>query len=131
MSAEKAAAIRKSNNNIEVKHVFENVQASGDEMKIPNPVETFEQAFKVTYNLNKNFMKYICVCVCASVLVYKYILFFMMQDYPDILREIEKQGFQQPSPIQCQAWPILLNGQDLIGIAQTGTGDFFFILKLV
>ena len=43
-------------------------------------------------------------------------------DFPDILREIEKNGFVTPSPIQSQSWPILLQGIDLIGIAQTGTG---------
>lgn len=42
--------------------------------------------------------------------------------YPDLLAEIEKQGFKTPSPIQSQAWPILLKGEDMIGIAQTGTG---------
>lgn len=52
---------------------------------------------------------------------------FILQAYPDILREIRKQKFEKPSPIQCQAWPILLSGQDLIGIAQTGTGfDYFY-----
>ncbi|XP_023951126.2 probable ATP-dependent RNA helicase DDX43 [Bicyclus anynana] len=44
------------------------------------------------------------------------------QHYPEILDEIYKQGFQEPSPIQSQAWPILLRGEDMIGIAQTGTG---------
>jgi ATP-dependent RNA helicase DDX43 len=44
------------------------------------------------------------------------------QHYPEILDEIYKQGFQHPSPIQSQAWPVLLRGEDLIGIAQTGTG---------
>ncbi|XP_034949626.1 probable ATP-dependent RNA helicase DDX43 [Chelonus insularis] len=44
------------------------------------------------------------------------------RDYPEILEEIRKQGFTEPSPIQCQAWPILLSGKDMIGIAQTGTG---------
>lgn len=43
-------------------------------------------------------------------------------NFPDILTEIYKQGFQKPSPIQCQAWPILLRGQDMIGISQTGSG---------
>ena len=38
------------------------------------------------------------------------------------MEEIRKQGFEKPSPIQSQAWPVLLNGEDLIGIAQTGTG---------
>lgn len=44
------------------------------------------------------------------------------RNYPDVLQEIKKMGFEKPSPIQCQAWPILLSGDDLIGIAQTGTG---------
>lgn len=43
-------------------------------------------------------------------------------DYPEILDEIDKAGFEKPSPIQSQAWPVLLSGEDLIGIAQTGTG---------
>ncbi|CAF0936895.1 unnamed protein product [Adineta ricciae] len=43
-------------------------------------------------------------------------------NYPEIMNEIAKQGFTEPSPIQCQAWPVALQGQDFIGIAQTGTG---------
>jgi len=43
-------------------------------------------------------------------------------EYPDMLDAIKKQGFEKPSPIQCQAWPVLLKGEDMIGIAQTGTG---------
>ncbi|NXL56900.1 DDX43 helicase, partial [Chordeiles acutipennis] len=42
--------------------------------------------------------------------------------YPDIMANIRKVGFQKPTPIQSQAWPIILQGIDLIGIAQTGTG---------
>lgn len=36
--------------------------------------------------------------------------------------QITNQGFTKPSPIQAQAWPVLLKGEDMIGIAQTGTG---------
>lgn len=43
-------------------------------------------------------------------------------EYPEIIHEIDKAGFERPSPIQSQAWPVLLSGEDLIGIAQTGTG---------
>merc|ERR1739848_635384 len=43
-------------------------------------------------------------------------------NYPEIMLTINKQGFFKPSPIQAQAWPYLLSGKDLIGIAQTGTG---------
>ncbi|KAJ8305641.1 hypothetical protein KUTeg_016186 [Tegillarca granosa] len=42
--------------------------------------------------------------------------------FPEILDTIYNQGFVKPSPIQAQAWPVLLQGMDLIGIAQTGTG---------
>lgn len=43
-------------------------------------------------------------------------------NHPDILKLIQSQNFKNPSPIQAQSWPILLQGKDLIGIAQTGTG---------
>ncbi len=39
-----------------------------------------------------------------------------------IQRNIDAKGFLAPSPIQDQAIPIGLNGQDVIGIANTGTG---------
>jgi len=84
MSPEEVERFRKANNNIVVDYVFD----SGGNA-IPNPVQTFEQAFR---------------------------------PYPEILEEIYKQNFEVPSPIQCQAWPVLLKGYDLIGIAQTGTG---------
>ncbi|XP_003791983.2 DEAD box protein 53 [Otolemur garnettii] len=42
--------------------------------------------------------------------------------YSGLLESITSSGFQSPTPIQCQAWPIILQGLDLIGIAQTGTG---------
>ncbi|XP_076092171.1 putative ATP-dependent RNA helicase DDX53 isoform X2 [Mytilus galloprovincialis] len=44
------------------------------------------------------------------------------EHYPAILDTIYNQKFTKPSPIQAQAWPVLLQGLDLIGIAQTGTG---------
>nr|XP_008535537.1 PREDICTED: probable ATP-dependent RNA helicase DDX43 isoform X2 [Equus przewalskii] len=44
------------------------------------------------------------------------------QCYPEVMENIQKAGFQKPTPIQSQAWPIVLQGIDLIGVAQTGTG---------
>lgn len=38
------------------------------------------------------------------------------------LQAIEKAGYTIPSPIQSQAIPEILNGRDIIGQAQTGTG---------
>ncbi|MFB0905165.1 MAG: DEAD/DEAH box helicase [Nonlabens sp.] len=39
-----------------------------------------------------------------------------------ILRALQDQGYERPTPIQAQAIPILLEGKDLLGCAQTGTG---------
>ncbi len=39
-----------------------------------------------------------------------------------ILQSLEKKGYKTPTPIQKDAIPHLLEGKDLLGIAQTGTG---------
>ncbi len=39
-----------------------------------------------------------------------------------ILRALQAEGYETPTPIQEQAIPILLNKKDLLGVAQTGTG---------
>ena len=39
-----------------------------------------------------------------------------------ILRAVREMGFEKLTPIQEQAIPYLLNGDDIIGQAQTGTG---------
>jgi ATP-dependent RNA helicase RhlE len=41
---------------------------------------------------------------------------------PKILSALEAKGYLTPTPIQAQAIPHLLEGKDLLGIAQTGTG---------
>ncbi len=39
-----------------------------------------------------------------------------------ILKALAAEGYTHPTPIQEQAIPILLQGKDLLGVAQTGTG---------
>ena len=39
-----------------------------------------------------------------------------------ILKAIEDQGYTEPSAIQAQAIPAILEGQDVMAAAQTGTG---------
>ena len=39
-----------------------------------------------------------------------------------LLNAIEEAGFSDPTPIQKKAIPQILSGQDIIGVAQTGTG---------
>ena len=40
----------------------------------------------------------------------------------DLLRAVAEQGYIQPTPIQQQAIPAILQGQDIFASAQTGTG---------
>lgn len=39
-----------------------------------------------------------------------------------VLKSITELGYETPSPIQAACIPLLLNGQDVLGMAQTGTG---------
>ena len=41
---------------------------------------------------------------------------------PELLKAIERMGFEQASPIQAEAIPQLLTGRDVIGQSQTGSG---------
>lgn len=40
----------------------------------------------------------------------------------DVLRAVEEKGYTQPTPIQEKAIPWVLQGRDVLGCAQTGTG---------
>ena len=51
---------------------------------------------------------------------------------PGILDIISKMGFTTPTPIQDQAMPYILDGKDVIGLANTGTGKTgAFIVPLI
>ena len=39
-----------------------------------------------------------------------------------ILRSLSEEGYSKPTPIQSQSIPVVLEGKDLLGAAQTGTG---------
>jgi ATP-dependent RNA helicase RhlE len=39
-----------------------------------------------------------------------------------LLKVLERQGLVKPTPIQQQSIPLILEGRDLVGLAQTGTG---------
>ena len=41
---------------------------------------------------------------------------------PDLLKAIDDRGYTEPTPIQNQAIPAIIQGRDLVGSAQTGTG---------
>ncbi len=41
---------------------------------------------------------------------------------PALLQALAEQGYTHPTPIQAQSIPMLLEGRDMLGMAQTGTG---------
>ena len=40
----------------------------------------------------------------------------------ELMQVVRRQGFEQPTPVQCQALPAALSGRDLIAVATTGSG---------
>ena len=44
-------------------------------------------------------------------------------NFPDyVTKEIQKNQFTEPTPIQAQGWPLALSGMNMVGIAMTGSG---------
>jgi len=48
--------------------------------------------------------------------------FAELQLHPAIQTAVENEGYTSPTPIQAQAIPHTLDGRDILGVAQTGTG---------
>ncbi|VFR92692.1 ATP-dependent RNA helicase Bcep18194_A5658 [plant metagenome] len=42
--------------------------------------------------------------------------------HPDLQKAVAETGYTVPTPIQAQAIPVVMNGRDVMGAAQTGTG---------
>ena len=49
-------------------------------------------------------------------------LFEEMNLAPELLRAVKEKGYTEATPIQVQAIPVGLEGRDVVGSAQTGTG---------
>jgi len=77
--------------------------------------------------LKENFIK------CTGNNVPKPCLTFEESGFPKhVLAKIKEAGFEKPSPIQSASWPVVLQGRDMVGIAQTGSGKTLsFILPAI
>ena len=42
--------------------------------------------------------------------------------HPDVYAGVEAEGYTTPTPIQAQGVPTVMEGKDVMGLAQTGTG---------
>ncbi|PYO37061.1 MAG: ATP-dependent RNA helicase RhlE [Gemmatimonadetes bacterium] len=57
--------------------------------------------------------------VCVRKLVMSFAALGLV---PELLRAVAEEGYERPTPIQQETIPLALEGRDLIGSAQTGTG---------
>ncbi|MFA5203273.1 MAG: DEAD/DEAH box helicase [Lentisphaeria bacterium] len=48
--------------------------------------------------------------------------FSLFQLHPRVMAGVEAAGYVTPTPIQAQAIPVVMQGRDVMGLAQTGTG---------
>jgi superfamily II DNA/RNA helicase len=51
--------------------------------------------------------------------------YFKFTDAPfgdAVMRKLTAAGYEAPTPIQSQAWPIVMQGRDIISVAKTGSG---------
>ena len=44
------------------------------------------------------------------------------------LAPIRRNNFEKPTPIQAQSWPLALSGNDMVGVAQTGSGKTYSVV---
>jgi superfamily II DNA/RNA helicase len=50
----------------------------------------------------------------------------------DLLRNVTQRGYEMPTPIQDKSIPVLMEGRDIVGLANTGTGKTAaFLLPLI
>lgn len=99
------------------------------EQELPN-LPTFEKNFYIEHDSVKNrdesevaqFRKENEMTISGHDIP-KPITTFDEAGFPDyVLSEVKAEGFDKPTAIQCQGWPMALSGRDMVGIAATGSG---------
>jgi ATP-dependent RNA helicase RhlE len=77
---------------------------------------------KICFDTGASFLALLCFFASAGLYKNCYMTFqdFVLSDA--IQRAVREEGYTQPTPIQQQAIPLVLEGKDLLACAQTGTG---------
>lgn len=65
-------------------------------------------------------------CICNIASCYKFSLAYTCAETlglsPEVLRGIKRKGYRLPTPIQRKTLPLILQRQDVVGMARTGSG---------
>ncbi len=95
---------------------------------------TFRRAQRAPQRSGINRSRYISAAV-APIEEEVYTAVHTFQDFglnEKLLANVLRHGYTEPTPIQDQAIPALMNGQDVVGVANTGTGKTAaFLLPLI
>lgn len=121
------------NNNNNINNKKQNLLQAGSNLRKPlwdmGNLTPFAKDFYVPHpNVNKRpFHEVEQYRVSKEIIVTgnapKPIQFFEEASFPDyVMENIKKQGFDFPTPIQAQGWPIAMSGLNMVGIARTGSG---------
>lgn len=66
-------------------------------------------------------------------LYYYYFLFWQLEECgvnEILVSNLRTQGYSSPTPIQMQAWPLMLQGREVLGCAPTGSGNNFACIHI-
>ena len=91
---------------------------------LPAPDAPVEELFKLGISTGINFDSYLDIEVkqTGKNEVAEIKTFEEANLRPLLMENIQKSGYKTPTPIQKNGIPIILNGRDMMGCAQTGSG---------
>lgn len=78
---------------------------------------TEEKATFLGAGFSEQFLKF---HLAVSLVLLKNSNIYSCTEY--VMDVLMDQHFTEPTPIQCQGFPLALSGRDMVGIAQTGSG---------
>jgi len=103
---------------------YEDAEGNTKEIYVPKDLESAEDLFKMRIQTGVNFSKYsdIPVKVTGENAPEPIMTFDGANLHPIVLSNIEKSGYDVPTPVQKYALPIIREKRDLMACAQTGSG---------
>ena len=76
-------------------------------------------------NLFKNF-EYDDVILVKFIFVFGLQLEEKLKHCKTLVDNLKNEGYKNPTPIQMQAWPLLLQKRNILACAPTGSGKIFY-----